>query len=905
MTQHLPPGSHRLLATKLRPPALDPHQVLRAAVTEAVTQAGSARLVLVRAPAGFGKTTAMAQCRACFEEVGVATAWLTLGATDNDPACFLAYLDAVLDELTPAGGRAATVMPAQSALGEFALMLMDRLSSIAFPFALFLDEFELVQAPGVVALVSEMLERLPAGGRLVIGSRSLPTLRLGRLRAAGQLLEIDAQRLRFSLEETRSFFGKRSALGLGGDDLVLLHRKTEGWVVALWLARLALEGQEQRSVFISRFSGTEAGLAEYLAEEVLAQQSEQVRSLLLRTSILREISAPLCEVLMPGLDSQATLRQLANANTFLIPIEGRPGSWRYHSLFVTFLRAQLQREIPEAVAGLHQAAARWFAGEGRPVPAIDHLIEGGDAVQAVQLLSSHAMPLLTQGRLRLLTRWFDALPPLALRDSPLLQVVYAWAVCFTRGPQAAIALMQAASIEQSVEPEVRVHVAALQASLLALLDRWEEAYVVARHGQQLLPSPSVYADAALVNVAANAATAIGLFTEARELLDMARQSQGRSTSAFHRMYSETIEGIIDTVQGRLRQAQARFRLAVQTTQVSSLSAAHGNAWAGLLYAASIYEGNDLEQAGRLLQIYLPMARDAWLPDHIILGHTILSRIAFSEGEIDQAFQALSELEYLGHERRIPRLAAAARLERARLLLLQGHAGAAAEELRRAEDPVLWRGVAARRNLAHDWEDHEIGMLRWQLAAGDAGKAAAALLALLVQAEDDGRSRRAMKLRLLHAMAVTRCGDEDIAQNALLRVLRSACAEGAVRLLVDEGPVAAALVSRAQIRYDDHRADDPIFAEYLQRLLAAFGPQLAEDILPASQGDLSRLTEPLTRKEMRLLQLLAEGHSNRALTEKLFVSDSTVRTHLRNISAKLGADNRTQAVAMARRLGIVR
>lgn len=904
MTPHPPPDSPRLLATKLSPPAPDPHQVLREAVTEAVVKAGSARLVLVRAPAGFGKTTVMAQCRTCFEQAGAATAWLTLDVLDNDPARFLVYLNAVLDQLSPAEGHAAATHPAQSALGEFALMLMARLSSMTFPFALFLDELELIQAPGVTALIGELLERMPANGRLVIGSRSLPELRLGRLRAAGQLLEIDARQLRFSLQETRCFFGKRRALGLGGDELALLHRKTEGWVVALWLAWLALEGHGQRSNFIASFSGTDTSLADYLAEEVLGQQGEPVRSLLLRTSILREISPPLCEVLMPGLDSEATLRRLAGANTFLIPIEGRPGNWRYHSLFASFLQAQLRRESPEALPGLHRAAASWFTGQGRPVPAIDHLIEGGHMAQAVQLLASQAAPLLTQGRLRLLTRWFDAVPPVALRESPLLQVVYAWAVCFTRGPQAAMALMQAAGIDQSAELEVRAHVAALQASLLALMDRWEEAYAVAKAGQQLLPSPSVYADAALVNVAANAATALGHFPEARKLLDMARQSQGRSASAFHRMYSETIEGIIDTVQGRLRQAQARFRLAVQATQDSSLSAAHGNAWAGLLYAASIYEGNDLEQAGRLLQVYLPMARDAWLPDHIILGHTLLSRIAFSEGEIDRAFQTLSELEYLGHERQIPRLAAAARLERARLLLLQGHSDAAAEELRRADDPELWRGVAARRNLAHDWEDHEIGLLRWQLAAGDSRKAAAALSVSLARAEGDGRTRRALKLRLLHAMALARCGEEANAQAALLQVLRPACAESAVRLLVDEGPAAAALVLRAQIRTDAHR-DEPIFAEYLQRLLGAFGPQVADESVSAAPFDLPRLAEPLTGKEVRLLHLLAEGHSNRALTEKLFVSDSTVRTHLRNINAKLGAENRTQAVALARRLGIVR
>ncbi|HWH82508.1 MAG TPA: LuxR C-terminal-related transcriptional regulator [Burkholderiaceae bacterium] len=891
----------RLLPNKLSPPAADPHQVFRDAVTRSILEGASARLILVRAPAGFGKTTVMAQSRQCFEQVDIATAWLTMDAADNDPSRFLAYLNAALEDLLPEEGRSAT--PAQPpALGEFALALMERVSGIAFPFALFLDEFELVQSPTVLALVGEMLDRLPAGGRLVIGSRSLPNLRLGRLRAGGRLLEIDAQRLRFSLEETRSFFRVRRAPGLGSDDLAMLHRKTEGWVAALWLAGLALERHEQRGDFIARFSGTDAGVAEYLAEEVLAQQSTTVRSLLLRTSILREISVPLCNALMPDLDSDAMLRQLASANAFLIPIENRPGSWRYHSLFASFLRGQLQRELPEVMAGLHQAAAGWFASQGRTVPAIDHLIESGDAAQAVQLLAREALPLLTQGRLRLLTRWFDALPSSALKASPLLQATYVWAVCFTRGPQAAMALMQATGIEQSQEPEVRSHVAALQATLLTHLDRWEEAYAAGKRGLPLLPGLSAYADTALVNTVANACTSLGLFPESRRLLDMARQSQGQSASAFHRMYSETIEGIIDLLEGRLRQAQARFRLAVQTTQTSSLGATHGNAWAGLLYAASVYEDNDLEQAARLLQVYLPLARDVWLPDHIILGHSMLSRIAFSQGEIDQAFQTLSELEYLGHERQMPRLAAAARLERARLLLLQGHAGAAAAELQRADNVDLWRSVASRRHFAHDWEDHQIGHFRWQLAAGDAGKAASGLAALLAQAERAAHTRRAMKLRLLHAMALARCGDDEGAEAALLRLLRQACGEGAIRLFVDEGPGAGALVARVFGRQSDGRAE-PIFADYLQRLCKAFGV-LAVDELATTTLAAPELSEPLTRKEVRLLQLLAEGYSNRALGEKLFVSDSTVRTHLRSINGKLGANSRTHAVAIARRAGIV-
>lgn len=892
-----------LVATKFNPPAADARQVPRDGLVEEIVQ-NRARLVLVRAPAGFGKTTLMAQARQRLEAADVATAWLTLDSADNDPSRFLAYLGRAVHELAPHDAIAGPGTADGAPLGEVALALMERISAIPFPFAFFIDEFEVIRAPGVTALMAQLLDRLPAGSRLIIGARNVPDLRLARLRASGHLLEIDVHKLRFSLDETRRFFGARGAEGLGSDDVGVLHSKTEGWVAALWLASLALERHRHPREFISAFSGTEESLAEYLAEEVLAQQPPEVRRLLLSTSILREFSAPLCAVLIPGTETEATLRKLASSNAFLMPIEGRPGHWRYHSLFSSFLRAQLQREMPAAVADLHLAAARWFLQDNRPVPAVDHFIAAGAVGEAVQVLQQQAIPLLMQGRLRLLTRWFDALPQASLKEQPLLQVAYSWSTCFTRGPQAGLALMHTAGIEQSADPELKVHVAALQASMLALLDRWEEAHAIGSRSLHLLPSPSAFANAALVNVTANGAVMLGLFPEARQLLQRARQSQGEAASAFHRMYSETIEGMIDMLEGRLRQARARFRLAVQTTQGSSLDAAQGNAWAGLLYAASVYEGDDLQLAKRLLQVYLPLARDVWLSDHVVLGYRMLSRIAFVEGEIDHAFQGLSELEYLGHERKLPRLAAAARLERARMLLMQGHVDASAEELRTAGTPEMWRGVGVRHHLGHDWEDLEIGQLRWQVLAGDPRAAAMALETLAAQADRNGRIRRGLKLRLLHAMALARSGDQEEAHTVLMRVLLPAAAEGAMRLLLDEGEVAARLVARAQARLDPVEAG-PIFAEYLQRLRSAFGALAVEEPVTAPAVTLPPMMEALTPKEIRLLQLLAEGYSNRALTEKLFVSDSTVRTHLRNINGKLGANNRTQAVAMARRLGLVR
>ena len=343
-------------------------------------------------------------------------------------------------------------------------------------------------------------------------------------------------------------------------------------------------------------------------------------------------------------------------------------------------------------------------------------------------------------------------------------------------------------------------------------------------------------------------------------------------------------------------------LAVRT--LGKLAEAPGAAWDRNFQFFKDLE-NDLRQAAHLLQVYLPLARDLGLADQVIMGYVIMSRIAFYRGDVDQAYAALTELEYLGIQRQLPRVVAGANLERARIQLQQGHTQAAIDELKRADHKDVWPRVDRLRLLANDIEYLELGRLRWEALAGDAASAARRLAAEAASAERGARRRRAHTLHLLQCVALHRSGDAAACFTLLKGVLKSLCDEGFVRLVLDEGPSAGALVREldATAQRLGSARRDPIFAQYLQRLSAAFGPGLtpAEH---AQVGASATLLEPLSRKEIGVLQLLAEGYSNNAMAEKLFVSDSTVRTHLRNINAKFDTHSRTQAVAMARRLGLI-
>ncbi|MFV0677988.1 LuxR C-terminal-related transcriptional regulator [Variovorax sp. tm] len=891
------PSTPRILETKLNPPAFVATQVPRTAIGEEVASA-AVKLVLVRAPAGFGKTTAMAQIRERMEARGIATAWLTLDRADNDVSRFLDCLAEAVQRLgveDPRGNGGNNPFDAVAALAAH-----------ESPFTLFLDDFERVQEPAVLGLVREIVEHLPRRGQIVIGSRSLPDLGLGRLRARGQLTEIDTDRLRFSLEETGAFFGLRQSLP--AEMLSLLHRKTEGWVAAIWLASMALERHGAGSAgatataFVERFSGSDRAVAEYLAEDVLAHQPKEIRDFLLRTSILRQLDASVCQALCPRVDCAAILEQLAASNLFLTPVSGDGDAWRYHSLFADFLRAQLAREMPGEPARLHLAASGWYESHGRPVPAIDHAVEGGDHPHALNLLDHHAAQFLEEGRMRMLARWFSAIPEHQLRGHPFLQPISLWATCFTHGPWDAMRQLDESGCLDSPIAEVRASAHTLVPLLLAMQDRHDEAYEAGRQSLARLPTGLAFADSVLLNAMAHILAVRGDQHEAQRLLDAARREQGNS--AFNRMYTESLAGLFDLHEGRLRQATARLRMAVDSTHAVSYNHSHGNAWAGVLYAGAVYETNQLVQAERLLNVYLPLARDVGLPDHMILSHAMRSRLAFHAGDIDAAFQALTELEYLGHQRQLPRVVAGAKLERSRMLLLQGNGPASHDELLRADDPALWDRERRQRLPAHDLDYLALAKARWEIAFGDARAALSVLDAELHAALAAARNRRALKLRVLRALALQRAGDPAAATEEFAGVLQSASQEGFMRLILDEGPAVGTLVHRSAAAMQEGGAGDPILADHLQRLLQAVGPMPAPAESEAPSGG-EAMKEPLTRKEIRVLQLLAEGYSNSAMAEKLFVSDSTVRTHLRNINMKLDAKSRTQAVAIARRLGVIR
>lgn len=892
-----------LLMGKITVPVASRYRIQRSQISERVFNSIGIRLVLIRAPAGFGKTSAMLQLRERYQQEGTACCWLNLDDADNDPPRFLTYFGLALQGvLDPAPGDEVLTSRGDLSSSELAVTLMDRIGATRSPFVIFMDEFERLRNPALLDLIARGIERLPPGAQLVIGSRRIPDVGMGRLRARGQLLEIDPAQLRFSAAEAGEFLTGRRGLSIAPEQVQRLHRSTEGWAAALWLASVALERRPDPEPFIAGFTGSNADIAEYLAEDVLGSQPDEVHQFLLQSSILDRLTPALCDAVCVRTDSEVLLDQVERANLFLTPTDESRSAWCYHSLFLGFLRETLRRTHPEWIPDLHRRAAEWYLREDRPISAIHHAFDSGDQSYALDLLSDHAETFLAGGRMRLLTRWLDAVPRMVLAGHPRLRTIHAWAVNFTRGPREALQLIEEFEPSQIDDPATAAQLLALRPMLLGMTDRVDEGHRLGVERQPLIRREFAGAYSMLAQCLANTHMILGHFAEARHQADEARQAQAGREAAFHAALAESVEGTIDLMQGRLRQATIRLRAAAGVNDADPVQGSSRNAFPGVLLAEALYESGASITAERMLEVFVPMVRDLGLPDNLINAHVLLARILHDRGETDAALQVLAALESTGQRLALPRVVASTRLERARALIASGDFAAARDQIEQSGDASLWQSIDARFFIANDLSTQAIARVRWMIRSGAAGAVIADLRQLLEAAEREHRNRRALKLRILLAEALHRDNQRNSAMRTLARALEFAANEGFVQTFLEEGPGVQALLGEyvhVHQQEADLRGKEPLsqlFTKILQ------GRSSAGASMSAATQEVQ--TEPFTAKQMQVLELLGQGYSNNAIAEKLFVSESTVRTHLRTINIKLGAGSRTQALVIARRLKLI-
>lgn len=900
-----------LLTAKLRPPLRGESVIPRSHLDERFRSAFGARLVLVHSPAGFGKTTAMLQWLSMLRQLGDRTSWLSVDDGDNDPGRFLDYLLAAfrrvdpaldLDELAPARFEGG------SATSGLLLTLVRRLDESSGPFTLFLDDFERIRNPEVTRILKEVLDHLPRGGRLVIAAREAPDIGLARMRIWGQLVEIETEDLRFAPEETERFLREAHGLALDDEDLARLHRCAEGWAAGLQLAALSLAGRPHAKEFLKSFSGSSTEIADYLAEDVLSRQPEDVRAFLLQTCILDALCGPLCDALTGGSDGYAMLGRLERANLFIVPIDHERYWYRYHNLFAQYLRTRLARGIPGMTAGLHRSAAAWFSRQGRYVEAAEHALAGGEVSLAAGAIETCAMDFIVMGQFGTIADWVNRLPSEVLDRYPKLRLAYAWTLTFQGAYEKAHAVadqIRCGRASEELDEAAWSEVGALEAVNLGLADRIEEAHRAASDGLRNARCGGSFARGNLSVVLGFSLISCGRFDEAREILRQARESHAEGGSILGVVFSHCLKGVSELIQGRLQAATTHYRSAYARVSGVLPGLSRPGAVAAVFLADALYEANELEEAERLLSGQMELFREYINMDTTLCGFLTLARLRWMGGRHADALALLEEAERLGAARNWPRMCATVRLERARLALQFIGVDAAERACRRSDDRRVWKSFEGYSMPANDLATPALHQLRLLVRKGQPDRAMEGLKAELARAQAERRLRRALKLKILQAEALSTVDERRSSLRTLTDAVRFAEPEGFIRIFADEGTTVIRLVRKLRESAGTVNAFGLSRREvsFLDRILLAAGEEAGWNGAPGFEPAGDALDE-ITAREIEIIALVARGLSNRDLADRLFVSENTVKFHLRNVNSKLGAKNRTEAVAKARSMGLI-
>lgn len=876
-----------ILRTKVLPPALRATCIPRPQLTQKLRQAQTVKLTLVSAPAGFGKSTAVAAALATYaDETDVATAWLALEERDNDPLRFWRYFLAALDTAVgPAFEPLAALSeslaapqppPTHALLGG----LLNALARQPRHIILVLDDLHCIDRSDIHEGLAFVLDHAPATLHLVLVTRADPPLALHQLRAGGQLIEVRAGNLRFDHTETAVFLRQVMGLELSVAEIDALSRETEGWAVGLQLAGLALQGNPAaRRDIIAGLSHDNRYILEYLTEEVLARQPQPVQAFLLQTAILGRLCGPLCDAVVQTVGSGALLKELERQNLFLLPTGRQDANWfRYHHLFAMLLQGLLQRQYPERVPVLHGRAARWFAAQGDIEAALDHAFQAREYAMAAALLDEHADTFVMQGRARTVEDWLVQLPPAFLEDVPRANVAFARTLLL-RGRFADVEpylLRAEGSRRAASDPVFQGETHALRATLADTLGQAETALTHARRALEVIPDGDVLARALAQFALAGALREQGDAASAADAYEQAIPLCRAARLALPEMLARAHLGFLCVLQGQLHRAATVTRPAVET------GLQHPAAAAAMASLAMVYlEWQQFEEARRLLQQAQALVGEGGHSAAAVHIQILNGRLLRAQGDLEGAQRALEDATVL-FERGVP--AWLEPLLRAQQVLQRLALDAEVVTLDSVTEASVQGGEQVPVHL-RPFVPLALARACLQSPAGcDLNRALALLNGVLDTAGEQGLHGFAIEARMLRALAHAALGEVRAARLELGQALAQAEPEGYVQLFVEGGaPLAALLADMSR--------------PYARRLLEAFPAEMRPVLRPLAP-------EQLTEREREVLQLMGRGLTYRQIADDLFVSVNTVRHHVKGLYGKLQVSSRAQAVAKARELGLL-
>jgi LuxR family maltose regulon positive regulatory protein len=863
------------------------------------------KLALISAPAGFGKTTLLSEW---VRNGNISAAWVSLDKGDNDLTRFLAYFIAAIQTIESGigDGTLGLLQSPQPPVTEMILTAL--INEVAealsgdpeeYPFTLVLDDYHLIDARSVHEALTFMLDHLPPQMHLVIAGRTDPPLPLPRLRIRGELIELREADLRFTIDETASLFNRALGLQLSADDIAALDARTEGWIAGLQVAALSMKGLEDTSSFIKVFTGSHRYVMDYLVEEVLNRQPENIQTFLHNTAILDRMTGPLCDAITKHNKGRETLEILDRDHLFIIPLDDERRWYRYHHLFADLLRAKLDQTAPEQVPVLNRRASEWYEMNGFIDEAAKHALAASDYDRAAQLIEKLGEDLWERGEPTTLLGWLDALPDEQVSARPSLCIFHAWTLYMNGQNEAAESKLQAA--EQTLESselenkEQLGRVASIRAAIASRQGDVAGIFEFSQQALQYLPEESLIwrtitmmAFGFAQDLGGDTVAAYQTFAEAVRLSEA-------SDNIYLILSTNLHLGNILSMQGRLKEMNA---LCQELLLVAEARRVLHTEMAGCLYdemGLVLCEWNELDEAMRYLKKGSELSKQGF--DIGVLGYSYLTKLRalFAQGDLPGAKEIIQEMENMERESDVPSWYTSPKEAwKARIWLTEGNVEAAS----RWADT---RGLKATDDPQYLREEEYIVLTRILISEGQIAEALGLSERVIEMAVASGRNATTIQVLLIQALAYHAKGDIDRALVTLEQALNLAERGGAIRLFLDEGKPMAELMGV----FSRQRSD--IGREYLDSLLVAFRaaklPEESTGIEERMAKD-SDLVEPLSERELEVLRLLSAGLSYREIAEELYVSINTVKAHAKNIYSKLGVHGRMQAAQQAQELKLL-
>ena len=865
---------NEILQTKLFVPPIRPFQVRRPRLVQKLNRGLHRKLTLVSASAGFGKTTIVADW---LQQVDPPAAWLSLDGADNDPARFLTYMVASLQTIDANLGQGVVQQSQMQSLTPAMVGLINEFTAVSHPILFVLDDYHLIHNAIIHEAIEFLLQNQPPNFHLVMTTREDPPFALPRLRMRSQLVEVRQQDLRFTPSEAAEFLNQSMGLNLTTTNIEALELRTEGWIAGLQLAALAIQTPPEQpdrpdvDQFIAQFSGSNRYVIDYLVEEVIAQQPEQIQQFLRKTAVCDRFCADLCDALLEdGQSSKTILRTLESANLFLTPLDDRREWFRYHHLFAEFLLTEMP---PTDTLQIHQKAARWFAHNGLFREAIEHALLGSDFAHAELWIVENASQLLRSGELSTLLAWIDKLPE--GQQSAQLATLMGWSAWLMGQGEQAAAYAQVA-FAQTENEQIPGELLALQACLVLVQDNSDDALRLAQAAVTALQEGDPFFRNMVLMILAEAQNTVGDLSGAIETLKTAVHDQSAMKDPFTIVGSAMNLAQLLDMQGRRSEA-----MQLCEEMIASYSDHAGRPFpmtglAFIMLGTLKYHANALEEAEQLVLQGMQLGAQFQVAGVAMSGQIMLANLYLALDRPQEALLAARTMRQLVEQADFAAYVAQALAVEANVQAMIGN----------------WTAVSAWAEAANlaptDKPDfrHDLDYMvyaRLLIAKSRHEQAAQVLRSLANSLHQAGRVQMLITVAILQSILLSKLGQDEDAQDKMALAIELAAPELYLRPFLNEG----------KIIYPTLKAARETNPQFVDALLNHYDVARNQD-----------LVEALSERELEVLQLVAEGHSNRETAEKLVVTEGTIKKHLNNVYGKLGVKNRTQAINLARELQII-